>query len=86
VTSCGGWPRAKLSDEQARGLVQSLGDIASATAHADPKLKSQIYEKLGIGVTYDHTTRTVTAGAKVCVSEGLFEQSPIGGFVPGVGI
>jgi site-specific DNA recombinase len=63
-------PRAKLTDEQVRSLVRSLGDIAAVLADADPKLKSQLYEELGISVTYDHANRTATACAKVSVGGG----------------
>ena len=44
-----------------------LGNIAAVLEEADPKLKSQLYEELGIGVTYDPKTRTATAWAKFCV-------------------
>ena len=35
-------------------LVQSLGNIAAVMADAEPKLKTQLYEELGLSVTYDH--------------------------------
>jgi site-specific DNA recombinase len=63
-------PRANLDEEQVRSLVRSLGDVASVLADADPALKSQLYEELGISVTYDHATRTATACAKVSVGGG----------------
>ena len=40
-----------------RQLVEQLGDIAGALANADPKLKAQVYDELGIRVTYDPTRR-----------------------------
>ena len=76
-------PRAMLTPEQVRALVQSLGDIASALADADPKLKSRLYEELGVSVTYDHATRTVTAGAKVSVGGSVWIQDM--GDIPGRG-
>ncbi len=63
-------PRAKSTDEQVRSFVRNLGDIAAVLADADLKLKSRLYEELGISVTYDATTRTATACAKVCVGGG----------------
>jgi hypothetical protein len=60
-------PATKLSIKQAHTLVKRLGNIPAVLGDADPKLKSQLYKELGIGVTYDHTTRTVTAWAKVSV-------------------
>lgn len=58
-----------------RTIVDGLGDIARALGDADSKVKSQLYEELGITISYDHTTRTVTAGAKVSVG-GPNEATP----------
>jgi hypothetical protein len=44
--------------------------MAAVLGDADPKLKSQLYEEMGISVTYDHLTRTASACAKVSVGGG----------------
>jgi DNA invertase Pin-like site-specific DNA recombinase len=69
-------PRPKVTDEQVRTLVRNLGDTAAVLADADPKLKSEVYAELGISVTYDHTTRTATACAKVSGSSDLSGVAP----------
>ena len=56
-------PQEQLTPEQARRLVLSLRDIAQVLAAADPSLKAQLYEELGVEVTYDPTRRVVAIGA-----------------------
>lgn len=70
-------PAGQLTREQVRKLVQSLKDIASVLATADPKIKAEVYEELGISVTYDPTrnvarieSRPETPWARVCVGGG----------------
>ena len=60
-----------------RALVEALQGAASALAEADPKLKVQVYEELGITVTYYPDRRVAKLGsrpqiawAKVCVGGG----------------
>ena len=48
-------PAGQYTTEQIRELVAELGSITNALADADPKLKAQVYEDLGITVTYDPT-------------------------------
>ena len=60
-------PSSGVSAEAARELVESLGDVVSVLAEADPKLKAQLYEELGVSVTSYHKTRTATACATVRV-------------------
>lgn len=50
-------PASRYTKAQIRQLVEQLGDIAGALANADPKLKAQVYEELGVRVTYDPTRR-----------------------------
>lgn len=50
-------PSGTFTKKQIRELVAELGDIASVLADADPKLKAQVYEELGITVTYDPCRR-----------------------------
>ena len=45
-------PGGQLTRDQVRKLVTSLKDIVAALADADPKLKAEVYEELGITVTY----------------------------------
>jgi hypothetical protein len=44
--------------------VASLKDIAVVLATADPKLKAEIYEELGITVKYDPTRRLVSVESR----------------------
>jgi hypothetical protein len=48
-------PAGQYTTEQIRELVAELGSVTNALADADPKLKAQVYEDLGITVTYDPT-------------------------------
>jgi len=48
-------PGVKLTTEQVRSMVEGLGNIAAEMADAEPKLKSRLYEELGISVSYNHT-------------------------------
>ena len=56
-------PSGRLTPKQARSLVEGLKDISSVLADADPKLKTQLYDELGITVRYDPSTRIVAAQA-----------------------
>jgi site-specific DNA recombinase len=47
----------RFTKEQVRELVEGLGDIATVLTSADPKLKAQLYEKLGISVIYEPRRR-----------------------------
>ncbi len=51
-------PPGTFTKKQIRELVAALGEVAQALAEADPKLKAQVYEELGITVTY-HPSRHV---------------------------
>ena len=44
--------------------MDGLKDISSVLADADPKLKAQLYEELGITVRYDPSTRIVVAQSR----------------------
>jgi hypothetical protein len=48
-------PAGQYTKKQIRDLVAELGNITAALADADPKLKAQVYEELGISVVYDPT-------------------------------
>jgi hypothetical protein len=51
-------------------------------ADADSKLKSKLYEELGMRITYDHATRIVIAGAKVSVGGGDLNPHALAGTSP----
>jgi DNA invertase Pin-like site-specific DNA recombinase len=76
-------PAGRYTKAQIRQLVGQLGDISAALAEADPKLKAQVYEDLGITVTYDPTrhvarieSRPATPWATVSVGGGTDNRSP----------
>jgi hypothetical protein len=67
----------RLSRDDIRAMVDSLGGLLDVLRHADPVDKAELYRELGIRLTYDHTERTVLAETRptssvcvVCVSEG----------------
>jgi hypothetical protein len=75
-------PSGHFTRQQIRELVTELGDIAGALSDADPKLKAQVYEELGISVTYDPTgrvarteSRPATPWATVSVGGGTLTMS-----------
>lgn len=53
-------PAGQLTKKQIRALVTSLKDIAAVLTTADPKLKAEVYDELGISVTYDPTRHVAT--------------------------
>jgi hypothetical protein len=57
-------PAGQLTRKQIRALVASLKDIAAVLATADPKLKAEVYEELGITVKYDPTRRLVSVESR----------------------
>jgi hypothetical protein len=57
-------PAGQLTKKQIRALVASLKDIAAVLATADPKLKAEVYEELGITVKYDPTRRLVSVESR----------------------
>jgi len=61
-------PRTTLTAGQARALVDDLGDLAGVLADADPKLKRQLYQELGLVVHFDPSSRIACASA--CVGGG----------------
>jgi hypothetical protein len=53
-------PTRRFTKEQVRELVEGLGEMATVLTSADPKLKAQFYDELGISVTYDPRRRTAS--------------------------
>jgi site-specific DNA recombinase len=67
----------QLTRAQVHKLVESLKDVVAVLATADPKLKAEVYEELGVSVTYDPTrnvakleSRPATPWARVRVGGG----------------
>jgi hypothetical protein len=49
-----------LSSADIYGLIRSLGEIASLLDNAEPALLAQLYEHLGLEMTYDAEAKTVS--------------------------
>jgi hypothetical protein len=60
-------PPGNATAKQVRDVVLALNNISGVLGAADLKLKSQLYEELGITVEYNAHDRIATACAKVCV-------------------
>ncbi|MBE3200430.1 MULTISPECIES: recombinase family protein [Parafrankia] len=65
----------KLTREEISEIVESLGDIASALAEAEPAEKADLYRSLQLRLTYHPTTSTVRADMKIDTSyRGVMER------------
>jgi site-specific DNA recombinase len=62
-------PAGVVTEKAVRALVKGL-NVRKVVAGADPKLKRQLYEALGIEVRYNPSDRMVNACAKVSVGGG----------------
>ncbi len=65
-----------------RALVTSLKDIAAVLSTADPKLKAEVYNELGISLICDHDRRVIrfesrpeSPWARVSVGGGTLTMS-----------
>ena len=63
-------PSGKVTKEQVRALVENLQDVTAAPADADPTLKAQLYEELGITVTYDPDRRVIRLQSRPAIAWG----------------
>ncbi len=67
----------RLTEKQIRSIVDGLKSIATVLADADPKVKAQLYDELGVTVTYDPVKEVVSveslpaAWATVSVGGGI---------------
>jgi hypothetical protein len=52
-----------LSPERIRAMLEEVGGLAAALDGADPVLRAQLYEELGIEGTYDPGARIVEVRA-----------------------
>ena len=65
-------PGGQLTTEEIRTLVQSLHNVASVLATADPKLKAEVYAELGVSIRYEPERRLVIAEARpACTKRGV---------------
>ena len=55
--------RNRMSADEIHRIVTALGSITEVLREADPADKGQIYRELGLSLTYEPTSRTVTAQA-----------------------
>ncbi|WP_261561628.1 hypothetical protein [Frankia tisae] len=54
-----------LTREEISTMVETLGDMASALAEAEPAEKADLYRQLNLRLTYQPTTSTVRADMKI---------------------
>ncbi len=54
-----------LTREEISTMVETLGDVASALAEAEPAEKADLYRQLNLRLTYQPTTSTVRADMKI---------------------
>jgi len=59
-------PGEKLSKDEVRKLVRSLGDIAAVLRTTDPKDRAEVYAELGVRITYNPDGRIVIAESSPC--------------------
>jgi hypothetical protein len=58
----------QLTRDEISSMVESIGDIASALAEAEPVEKTDLYRSLQLRLTYHPTTNTVRADMKIDTS------------------
>jgi DNA invertase Pin-like site-specific DNA recombinase len=56
-------PVAALSEDDIRAMVESVGDLIDVLQAADPKKKTDLYESLGLSLTYEPSKRRVLVEA-----------------------
>ncbi|MFD4407547.1 hypothetical protein ACFWPH_32760 [Nocardia sp. NPDC058499] len=56
-------PTRKLTREEIGRLTNLLGGMTAVLRRAEPAKKLELYRKFGLKLAYDHTVRTVVAGA-----------------------
>lgn len=71
----------RLSREEIRALVESVGGMLVALRRADPADKCEVYRQLGLRLTYKHNQRVVWAEARPTPPVGVVVVSG-GGLEP----
>lgn len=71
----------RLTRQEIKNIVGALGGIATVLRTADATDKAEIYQQLGLRLSYDHETRIVSAEASPRPSVGLVAVSE-GGLEP----
>lgn len=71
----------RLTRQEIKNIVDALGGIATVLRTADATDKAEIYQQLGLRLSYDHETRIVSAEASPRPSVGLVAVSE-GGLEP----
>jgi hypothetical protein len=55
----------RLSEEEIAAMARKLGDLRKLLHSADPQDKADVYEQLGLRMTYDPGQKTVIARAQL---------------------
>ncbi|WP_406079026.1 hypothetical protein [Micromonospora sp. NBC_00858] len=61
----------RMSRTEIKDLVQALGDIATVRRDADPTDKAEVYQRLGLRLTYQPETQTVRAAVNLSAHRGV---------------
>ncbi len=80
----GGGDAQRMSAEEIRSIVDTLGGLLAVLRRADPADKTEVYRQMGLRLEYDHKTRKVLAeilpapsvGVLVVTEAGLAHYSP----------
>ena len=56
-------PVAAFTEDDIRAMVESLGDLVGVLRTADPQRKTDLYDSLGLSLTYEPKKRRVLVGA-----------------------
>jgi hypothetical protein len=68
----------RVSRDDIRTMVDTLGGLLDALRHADPADKAEVYRELGIRLIYHHTEHTVLAETRPTSSVGVVSVSEEG--------
>jgi len=66
-------PRARMTEQEIKAVVDKLADIARVLSQADPNDKSEIFRQLGLKLTYHPGRRIVEAKIELA-PHGFFES------------
>ena len=74
--------KQRLSKEEIRGVVDSLGSARRALLRADPADKSEVYRQLGLRLTYLPAERTMRADINIDAQSWGYGLCPRGDLNP----